>query len=165
MLAQRWRCLVVDLDTRTRNLQTYFGLQAANVGISDFLDNPANSLEAIQTRTRVTNLDCIGWSAAGAKPVALGPLRIDSLLRSMHSHPADYVFATLPAGTTGDTLELFTAADIPILVTTSTPAVLGNVLEFLRSCASTGFSGRSVYLVQLLEKENHRLKLELKMGS
>ncbi|HYR89566.1 MAG TPA: P-loop NTPase [Terriglobia bacterium] len=145
-LAQRWRCLVVDLDTATRNLQTYFGLPAASVGISDFLDNPANSLETIQTRTRVTNLNCIGWSAAGAKPVALGPLRIDSLLRSIHSDPADYVFATLPAGTTDDSLELFTAADIPILVTTSTPALLEKVHEFLRR-ASTGFSGRSVYLV------------------
>jgi MinD-like ATPase involved in chromosome partitioning or flagellar assembly len=146
-LAQRWRCLVVDLDTRTRNLQNYFGLQAANVAISEFLENSANSLETIQTRTRVTNLDCIGWSAAGAKPVALGSLRIDSLLRSMHSHPADYVLATLPAGATGDTLELFTAADIPVLVTHSTPALLERVLEFLRSCASTGFDGRTVYLV------------------
>jgi MinD-like ATPase involved in chromosome partitioning or flagellar assembly len=146
-LAQRWRCLALDLDTATRTLQTYFGLHAATVDISEFLENPANSLETIQARTRVTNLDCIGWSVSGGNLVGLGPQRIDSLLRCMQSHPADYVFATLPAGTTEDTIELFTSADIPIVVTPSTPALLEKVLEFLRHCAPIGFDGRSVYLV------------------
>jgi MinD-like ATPase involved in chromosome partitioning or flagellar assembly len=145
-LAKRWHCLALDLDARGRNLQTYFGHQAASVGIAEFLEHPGSGLDTVQSRTRVANLDCVGWSSGGAIPVALGSLRINSLLQSLQSHPADYVLATLPAGMSDDALEIFRSADIPILVTLATPARLDRAFEFLQRCASMGFS-RNVYLI------------------
>jgi TonB family protein len=146
-LAQRSRCLALDLDSQSRKLQTYLGLPFPKLGISELLEDRVTSLDSIRWRTGVPNLDGIGWSPSSGKSFEFGTRKIDALLKALQSSTAAYVISTLPAGMADDTIGLFAAADFPIVVTAPSPSALEKVVEFLSRCGSRRFEGRPVHVL------------------
>ena len=154
-LAQRARCLALDLDAQTHNLQTYLGLPSSRLGIAEFLEEYITSLNTIRAETSIANLDCMGWSTSTEESFQFGTQGIASLLQGLHACKAGYVIAALPRGMDDDTIELFSAADFPIVVTHPSPEALAKVVQFLSRCKSQRFEGRTIHvLVNRVQRSN-----------
>lgn len=120
-------------------------LCAANVAISLSQRSQCQALDlgpdSLNFRSHLAKFNFSG------KLLAPADSGIDALTKAIRSSSADYVFATLPVGTPGDSIVLFAAADVPIIVTHPGSAAIDNVVQFLQRCASHGFEGRRLYVV------------------
>jgi TonB family protein len=103
------------------------------------LDVRSGSLQKFLGTSRSPNLQYL--------PLSRSDDDTETLLNVMRSSPADYAVARLAAGTTDESLEIFSAADVPIIVTDAASSSLDKVVEFLQLCGAAPFEGRRVYMI------------------
>lgn len=145
-LSQRWRCLAIDLDTRSGNLHNYLGVLPAGQRIWERPDDPFDSLRSLKITTRFANLDFIDWNLCGDKPVTTGFPPAHALLKALQHDPADFVLATLTPGAGGEALNLFAAADAPILVIRP-DAAMDKAIDFFSHLSRRGFGPRRMQVI------------------
>ncbi|MET0339373.1 MAG: P-loop NTPase [Polyangiales bacterium] len=129
------RCLLIDADLGGGNQHTLFGVEAPRVTLDAFLAGEARSLVEVSGRTRYHNLAlvfarCDALGAANPKHS-----QKQKFLRHVASAPADVVILDLGAGTTLNTLDLFLAARVQVVVTTPELTAIQNAYGFIK-CAS-----------------------------
>jgi MinD-like ATPase involved in chromosome partitioning or flagellar assembly len=137
-LARNWRCLAIDFDSSAGVFRKYLPLNAIDREMPEFLHDRLSSLEALKTKSRISNIDFIEWA---------GPPDIQTLLPMLSSDSADYVLATLHADASDKAIDLFCAADIPIVVTSPGETALRKIYEFLKQTTSLGRYCGSVYIL------------------
>ena len=103
------------------------------------LDTTSGSLRNLLGTSRVTNLDYLPLSRSGDDT--------ETLLRVLRSSSEHYAIVRLPDDTTGNAMELFAAADIPIVVTEAGPSALESVRTFFKQLDAKQFKGRRVYMI------------------
>ena len=157
-LSQRWKCVAIDMDGMdggSGSLHKYLGVPPPDPRAWKSPEDPFTSLSSFKTKTRFPNLDFIHWSAEFPP--------VDLFCQTLQSYPADYVFLTLNPGASDEALDLFAAADVPILVTSPSGAMQDKALDFLRRFSWRGFGDRQGYIIlnQLQrggeERENNAL--------
>ncbi|MET0343957.1 MAG: P-loop NTPase [Polyangiales bacterium] len=129
------RCLLIDADLGGGNQHTLFGVEAPRVTLDAFLAGEARSLVEVSGRTRYHGLAlvfarCDALGAANPKHS-----QKQKFLRHVASAPTDVVILDLGAGTTLNTLDLFLAARVQVVVTTPELTAIQNAYGFIK-CAS-----------------------------
>ena len=132
-LAKDRNVLSVDMDLRGGNLNTSLGVRVLPHSINDFLASKVRELGPLKTATACTGLQLIGCSYNPAGNRTLTPDQRARLLQHLRADNSDYVLMDLGAGVTDDILDLFAAADIPVLVTGPESLALHNGYVFVKS--------------------------------
>jgi flagellar biosynthesis protein FlhG len=127
------RVVAVDADFGGANLHTALGLSAPELTLSDFFHRRAASLEEIAVPTGVPNLTLISGARNSLDAVSLSHFQKERLLRSLRRLPADRVVIDLGAGTSLAMLDLFCAADRPVVVALPEPTSIENLYRFLKA--------------------------------
>ena len=144
-LSQRWKCVVIDMDGMggmdgaSGSLHKYLGVPPPDPRAWESCEDPFTSLPSFKVKTRFANLDFIHWSAEFPP--------VDLLRQTLQSYPADYVFVTLNPGASDAALDLYAAADVPILVTNPSGPMQDKVLDFLRRFSWRGFGEKRVHII------------------
>lgn len=127
------RVVLVDGDLGGANLDTLLGCPAPRRTLSHFFDRTVASLAEVAVPTGVDGLllvagdtDCLG----SANPAHAQKLK---LIRHIRALPCDLVVVDLGAGTTFNTLDLYLAADVGVVVTTGEPTSLQNCFAFIKT--------------------------------
>ena len=95
------------------------------------LDTPSGSLKNLLGAARVANLGYLPLSRSGHDT--------ETLLRVLRQSSEHYAVTRLPAETTSDALELFAAADIPIVVTQAGDSALEDLRSFFKQLDAKQF--------------------------
>jgi len=128
-LARNWRCLALDFDCSAGVFRKYLPLNAIDRNMPEFLQGRLSSLEALKTRSHISNIDFIEWA---------GPPDVRRLMPMFSSDSADYVLATLHADASDQAVDLFCAADIPVIVTSPGEPALRKIHDFLKLTTAPG---------------------------
>lgn len=137
------RVVLVDGDLGGANLDTLLGCERPSKTLSHFFDRSAASLAEIEAPTSVDGLtlvagdgDCLG----AANPAHT---QKQKLIRHLRLMPCDMVIVDLGAGTSFNTLDLFLAADLGVVVTNGEPTSLQNCFSFIKASALRDLEQRS----------------------
>lgn len=127
------RVILVDGDLGGANLDTLLGCARPPRTLSHFFDRSAASLAEIATPTGVDGLTLVagdGECLGAANPVHA---QKQKLIRHIRALPCDLVVVDLGAGTSFNTLDLYLAADVGVVVTTGEPTSLQNCFAFIKT--------------------------------
>lgn len=127
--------LLVDADLGGGNQHTLFGVARPRKTLEQFLSGRVHRLEDVASSTRYRGLQLISaqCDVLGSANPKHGMKR--KLLRHLRAAHADVVILDLGAGTTYNTLDLFLAARIQLVVTTPEPTSLQNAYGFVKCAA------------------------------
>jgi len=128
-------CLLIDADLGAGNQHTMFGVEAPKKSLDAFLRGEEESLEAIAQPSRYFGLSlayalCDDLGAANPKHS-----QKQKFIRHIKKAKFDVVIVDLGAGTSFNTLDLFLAARVHLVVTTPEPTAIQNAYGFIK-CAS-----------------------------
>jgi flagellar biosynthesis protein FlhG len=129
------RVMIVDGDLGGANLDTLLGCERPTRTLSQFFDRGVEQLAEIAAPTELPNLSLIagdGEALGSANPAHAQKLK---LIRHLRALPCDLVIVDLGAGTNFNTLDLYLAADLGIVVTTPEPTALQNCFAFIKTAA------------------------------
>jgi MinD-like ATPase involved in chromosome partitioning or flagellar assembly len=129
-------CLLVDGDLGAGNQHTLFGEEPRKQSLDSFLLGEAASLDAVCKASRFPGLS-LAFSREGAVGAA-NPKHSQKqkLLRHLAKIEADVVIIDLGAGTSFNTLDLFLAARVRLVVTTPEPTAVQNAYGFIKCAAA-----------------------------
>ncbi|HWB77719.1 MAG TPA: P-loop NTPase [Nannocystaceae bacterium] len=133
MALQGQRVVIVDGDLGGANLDTLLGCDRPTKTLSQFFDRSVERLADVASPTELPNLSLVagdGEALGGANPAHAQKLK---LIRHLRSLPCDLVIVDLGAGTSFNTLDLYLAADLGIVVTTGEPTALQNCFAFIKT--------------------------------
>ena len=125
--------LLVDADLGTANLHTFLGLEAPNIGLSDFVTRKKPSIAGVTTKTGVKNLRLI----SGAKDM-IGIANLSygqkmKLLNNIKRLDYSYILIDLGPGTSFNILDFFLISHSGILITSPEPTSIENTYRFTKS--------------------------------
>jgi MinD-like ATPase involved in chromosome partitioning or flagellar assembly len=129
-------CLLVDGDLGAGNQHTLFGEEPRQQSLDSFLLGEAPSLDAVCKPSRFQGLSlafsrCDAIGAANPKHS-----QKHKLLRHLAKLDVDVVVIDLGAGTGFNTLDLFLAARVRLVVTTPEPTSVQNAYGFIKCAAA-----------------------------
>lgn len=133
MARQGRRVVLVDGDLGGANLDTMLGCERPQRTLSHFFDKTVPELRDIAVETGIEGLTLVagdGECLGAANPVHAQKLK---LIRHLRTLPCDLVVIDLGAGTSFNTLDLYLAADVGIVVTTGEPTSLQNCFAFIKT--------------------------------
>lgn len=130
------KCLLVDADLGGGNQHTLFGERVPERGLDSFLMGESASLASICIPSRFAGLSlaftqCDALGAANPKHS-----QKQKLIRHLNKLDYDVVIVDLGAGTNFNTLDLFLAAQVRLVVTTSEPTAVQNAYGFIKCAAA-----------------------------
>jgi MinD-like ATPase involved in chromosome partitioning or flagellar assembly len=126
---------LVDADLGGGNQHTLFGVARPRRTLEDFLSGRVRSLAEVALPTRYKGLSLVSAQCdvlGSANPKHAQKLK---LIRHLRAAPADVVIIDLGAGTSFNTLDLFLAATVQIVVTNTEPTALQNAYGFVKCAA------------------------------
>ncbi|MBC8069994.1 MAG: P-loop NTPase [Deltaproteobacteria bacterium] len=129
------RVVIVDGDLGGANLDTLLGCERPTHTLAQFFDRSVEQLAELAAPTELPNLSLIAGdneSLGAANPAHAQKLK---LIRHLRALPCDLVIVDLGAGTSFNTLDLYLAADLGIVVTTPEPTALQNCFAFIKTAA------------------------------
>ena len=129
-----YRTTIVDADLGAPTLHTMLGVTRPGPGLGGFLDHEAETLADVAVDVaRAPNLKLVpGTARNGAANIAAGQkLR---LLRAIARLGGDVVVVDVGAGTSFNTIDVFAAADLKLIVMTPQLPSLQNAYAFLKGC-------------------------------
>ena len=129
-----YRTTIVDADLGAPTLHTMLGVTRPGPGLGGFLDQEATSLDDVALDVAgAPNLRLVPGSArnGAANIAAAQKLR---LLRALARLGGDVVIVDVGAGTSFNTIDLFAAADLKVVVMTPQLPSLQNAYAFLKAC-------------------------------
>lgn len=127
------RVVIVDGDLGGANLDTLLGCERPTRSLTQFFDREVERLADVACPTELPNLSLVAGDSDGlgaANPVHAQKLK---LIRHLRSLPCDLVVVDLGAGTSFNTLDLYLAADLGLVVTTPEPTALQNAFAFIKT--------------------------------
>jgi len=129
-------CLLVDADLGAGNQNTMFGVETPKKSLDEFLRGDEESLEAVAQPSRY-----FGLSLAYAQCDDLGSAnpkhsQKQKFIRHIKKADFDVVIVDLGAGTSFNTLDLFLAARVHLVVTTPEPTAVQNAYGFIKCAAA-----------------------------
>jgi len=133
MARQGQRVVLVDGDLGGANLDTLLGCDRPRKTLSHFFDRTVADLADVAVTTSVEGLTLVsgdGECLGAANPVHAQKLK---LIRHLRTLPCDLVVIDLGAGTSFNTLDLYLAADVGVVVTTGEPTSLQNCFAFIKT--------------------------------
>lgn len=132
-IAQRGRRVaLVDGDLGSPNLHTLLGVDRLPRTIDALLDREIGSLNEAQLPTGVPGLTLVAGSPAHPGAANLSHSQKQKLLRHVHALDAEIVIVDIGAGTSFNTIDLFNAADLRLLVTSPDLTAIQNAYAFLK---------------------------------
>lgn len=132
--AQRgFRVVVVDCDLGAANLHTLLDVTHPNRSLTDLIARRVSHLNEVVEPTRIPGLSIV--AGAGAVP---GAANINhgqklKLIRHLYALDADVVLLDVGAGSSFNTVDVFTAADLRIVVTTPQLTSIQNAYGFVKA--------------------------------
>jgi MinD-like ATPase involved in chromosome partitioning or flagellar assembly len=129
------RCLLVDADLGGGNQHTLFGERAPSEALEAFIAGEVKSLASVLKASRYPGLTlafsrCDVSGAANPKHS-----QKQKLIRNLHKSDFDVVVLDLGAGTSFNTLDMFLAARVHLVVTTPEPTAVQNAYGFIKCAA------------------------------
>jgi MinD-like ATPase involved in chromosome partitioning or flagellar assembly len=134
------RCLLVDADLGGGNQHTLFGIEAPRTTLDAFLQGDEKELSSVAVQTRFHGLSLVYASCdsiGSANPKHSQKLKF---IRHIKKADADVVILDLGAGTSFNTLDMFLAARVQLIVTTPELTAIQNAYGFIK-CASMRSKG------------------------
>jgi len=133
VLSQKgFKVLLVDADFGAANLHTYVGANFSEKSLGDFLLDKTENVNQVISETKISNLFLISGGEDYLRVSNPSPTQLKKLLHSMHELEYDYILIDLGAGTTAQTIDIFTQAKKPILVCVPEPAAVENTYRFIK---------------------------------
>jgi flagellar biosynthesis protein FlhG len=125
------RVVLVDASLGAATLHDFIGVGEIGRGLGDALldDRP---LEELVVDTPVPGLRLIAGEGDPPAIADLGPSVVASLAARLGELPADYVVVDLPPGTGGFAIDLFLAADLPLVTVAPEPTAVELAYRFLK---------------------------------
>jgi flagellar biosynthesis protein FlhG len=125
--------VAADLDLGGSNLHTVLGLPNKYPGIGDYLKGSQTSLQNLLIPTRNANLKFLPGDGRIPFMANIPYLQRLQLMKELCRIPARYLLLDLGAGSSFNTLNLFSLARRAMIVTTFDPPAIMNFLVFLRN--------------------------------
>ncbi len=133
MARQGVRTCVVDLNLDSSDLHLAFGVLRPQYRLLDFLDGRCQSLQAAMTQVPGRDrLWLIPGSDETVRANALHSEEIDRLMTALRELPVDVALLDLAPGIGQTLLDLFLAADLPLVVCNPDQASLKDAARFVR---------------------------------
>jgi flagellar biosynthesis protein FlhG len=127
------RVVVVDADLGAANQHTLFGLSRPGPGIEGFLAGEVATLEEARIPTSVDRLTLVPGSGGVVGTANLPHASKAKLIRHVLGLDADVVLIDVGAGVTFNTLDLFDAADLRVVVMSPQLTSAQNAYAFMKN--------------------------------
>jgi flagellar biosynthesis protein FlhG len=127
------RAILVDADLGSANLHTMLGIDRPGPTLQALLDGRVKELTEVVLPTDYPNLQLIPGSVAVPGAANLHHGRKQRLIRQLELLPCDVVVIDCGAGIHFNTVDLFTAADMQLLVASPQLVSLQNAYGFLKA--------------------------------
>ena len=127
------RAIIVDADLGSANLHTMLGIDRPGPTLQALLDGRAKELTEVLLPTDYPNLQLIPGSVAVPGAANLHHGRKQKLIRQLEQLPCDVVVVDCGAGIHFNTVDLFTSADMQLLVASPQLVSLQNAYGFLKA--------------------------------
>ena len=128
-LARKRRCLAIELGSEAGILGKYLPLTIADRRMPEFLHDRIVSLRALKAKSRIANIEFLEWEPSA---------EIETFLQLLRSDAAECVVATLAPDTGEKGMDVFCAAEVPVIVTRPAGPALEKAFGFLRRLAYHG---------------------------
>ncbi len=130
---QGLKVLLIDLDLGASNLHTVLGIRAPAIGLSEYLNKQAQSLDDVAIPTPVTNLFLISSCQCSMEIANLYYAQKVKLINAIRKLPFDYMLIDLGAGTNFNTLDFFLTANKGMVICTPEPTSVENSFRFIKA--------------------------------
>jgi flagellar biosynthesis protein FlhG len=148
--------IVVALDLGNSNLHSFLGLENRYAGIGEYLRGVADKrLDELLVQTEIPGLQFLPGDGRMPFMANLTYNQKRVLLRELRRLEAEYVVIDLSAGTSFNTLDLFSLSDSGILVTTPENPAIVSMLVFVKNLVLRAIDQelrKDVSLVELLNE-------------
>jgi MinD-like ATPase involved in chromosome partitioning or flagellar assembly len=137
-------CMLIDADLGGGNQHTLFGIEAPRITLDAFLQGDEKELTSVATPTRFYGLSLVYASCdsiGSANPKHSQKLKF---IRHFKRAPVDVVILDLGAGTSFNTLDLFLAARVQLVVTTPELTALQNAYGFIKQASARAKGNESL---------------------
>jgi flagellar biosynthesis protein FlhG len=124
---------LIDADLGCPNLHSCLGLKGTRLGLSDFLKNRVATLNEAAVETGVESLKLVGGMRDHLTIPNLTYFEKKKLIAAIPDLPSDTVFLDLSAGTSFNTIDLFLASSVGVLLALPEPTSVENLYRFLRA--------------------------------
>ncbi len=124
---------IVDADLGGANLDTMLGCERPPLTLGDFFSRRVAKLSDVSQQTPIEGLSLIAGDSetlGSANPHHAQKLK---LIRHLRTLPASVVILDLGAGSNFNTLDLYLASDVGVVVTVPEPTAIQNCFTFLKS--------------------------------
>jgi MinD-like ATPase involved in chromosome partitioning or flagellar assembly len=128
------RCLLIDADLGGGNQHTLFGIEAPRTTLDAFLQGDEKSLASVAVPTRFHGLSLVYAACDAVGSANPKHSQKQKFIRHFKKADADVVILDLGAGTSFNTLDLFLAARVQLVVTTPELTAIQNAYGFIK-CA------------------------------
>lgn len=129
------RCLLVDADLGGGNQHTLFGERVPTQGLDAFINGDVGSLASVLKPSRFAGLTLAFTRCDAAGAANPKHSQKQKLIRNLQKADFDVVVIDLGAGTSFNTLDLFLAARVHLVVTTPEPTAVQNAYGFIKCAA------------------------------
>jgi len=127
-------CMLIDADLGGGNQHTLFGIEAPRTTLDAFLQGDEKELASVATPTRFHGLTLVYASCDSIGSANPKHSQKQKFIRHFRRAPVDVVLLDLGAGTSFNTLDLFLAARVQLVVTTPELTAIQNAYGFIK-CA------------------------------
>lgn len=131
-------CLLIDADLGAGNQHTLFGIDHPKRTLDEFIQGDAGSLDDVASPTRFAGLSLIFAQCDALGSANPKHAQKAKLLRHIAKAKSDVVLIDLGAGTGFNTLDLFLAARVQLVVATTEPTSIQNAYGFMKCAVSRG---------------------------
>ncbi|MCA9608610.1 MAG: P-loop NTPase [Myxococcales bacterium] len=127
------RTIIVDADLGTANQHTLFGIDRPGITLDAFLSKQVKTLQEVVRPTGAPGLSLVPGIGAVYGAANLPHATKLKLIRHLRRLDADCVIVDVGAGVAFNTLDLFDAGDLRLLVTTPQLTAMQNAYCFLKA--------------------------------
>lgn len=138
-----YRVVLLDADLGGANLDTFLGCPHPTMSLGDFFRKNVATLDELAMDTGVPGLSLIAGDADSLAAASPHHAQKEKLIRHLRKISASLVIVDLGAGTSFNTLDLFNAADMGLVVTVPEPTAMQNCFSFIKSVTLRGIERRS----------------------
>jgi len=127
------RVVLVDADLNSANLHTHLGVDEPRTSLQSFLRKDVKHIEEVVAETPFSGLGLVPGHDNGVGASNFRATQKKRLLDQLRTLQADYVVVDLPTGSDFDTLDLFLAADVNIVLTVPEPTSIESTFRLIKS--------------------------------
>jgi flagellar biosynthesis protein FlhG len=127
------RVVIVDANLGSSNLHCFLGVEEPRLSLHGFLSKEVKRIEEVVAKTPFRGLGLIPGHDNAIGATNPRPAQKNRLLSQLRSLAVDYVLIDLSAGSNFNTLDLFLAADLHVVVTVPEPTAIESAFRLIKS--------------------------------